>query len=113
MSSDVSGGEPSGAPEPRARGVRLPRGERRAQLLERGPGGDAPRQHLRVIHEQAERASRIVRNLLTFVRQSTPDQEAFDLSTGGGTEFATGDGSSTDVAAGGAVSCQSAIRGCS
>ena len=34
MSSDVTGGEPSAAPEPRARGVRLPRGERRAQLLE-------------------------------------------------------------------------------
>jgi AcrR family transcriptional regulator len=37
VSSDVTGGEPSGATpaaEPRARGVRLPRGERRAQLLE-------------------------------------------------------------------------------
>jgi AcrR family transcriptional regulator len=34
VSSDVTGGEPSDAPEPRARGVRLPRGERRAQLLE-------------------------------------------------------------------------------
>ena len=30
-------------------------------LLEREPGREVPREHLRVIHEQAERAGRIVR----------------------------------------------------
>jgi two-component system NtrC family sensor kinase len=49
-------------------------------LLERGPGGDATRQHLRVIHDQADRAGRIVRNLLTFVRKGTPEPEPFDLN---------------------------------
>ena len=49
-------------------------------LLERGPGGDATRQHLRVIHDQADRAGRIVKNLLTFVRKGTPEPEPFDLN---------------------------------
>lgn len=49
-------------------------------LLERGPLAEAPREHVRVIHEQAERAGRIVRNLLTFARKGTPDNEPVDLN---------------------------------
>lgn len=48
-------------------------------LLEQAPATDASR-HLRVIHEQAERAGRIVRNLLTFVRKGTPEQAPADLN---------------------------------
>ena len=49
-------------------------------LLERGMVPDEPRVHLRVIHEQAERAGRIVRNLLTFARRGTPEKEPVDLN---------------------------------
>ncbi|HEY8259018.1 MAG TPA: ATP-binding protein [Gemmatimonadales bacterium] len=49
-------------------------------LLEREPGREAPREHLRVIHEQAERAGRIVRNLLTFARKGVPEKAAVDLN---------------------------------
>ncbi len=50
-------------------------------LLERGAGtGDYPREHLRVIYDQAERAGRIVRNLLTFARKGTPEKTAVDLN---------------------------------
>ncbi|HEU4828027.1 MAG TPA: ATP-binding protein [Gemmatimonadales bacterium] len=49
-------------------------------LLERDVGGDAPRQHLRIIHEQAGRAGRIVRNLLTFVRKGTTEQSPVDVN---------------------------------
>src|SRR5690606_39222813 len=35
---------------------------------------------LRVIHEQAERAGRIVRNLLTFARKGSPEQGVVDLN---------------------------------
>src|SRR5207247_8916352 len=38
------------------------------------------RGHLRVIHEQAERASRIVRNLLTFARQGPAGQARLNLN---------------------------------
>ena len=41
---------------------------------------DPTREHLRVIHDQAERAARIVRNLLTFARPSTLAKEAVDLN---------------------------------
>ncbi|HEX5003818.1 MAG TPA: ATP-binding protein [Gemmatimonadales bacterium] len=37
------------------------------------------RDHLQVIHEQADRAGRIVANLLTFARKGTPEQAAVDL----------------------------------
>ena len=37
------------------------------------------REHLRVIHEQADRAGRIVANLLTFARKGTPEQGEVDL----------------------------------
>ncbi len=40
--------------------------------------GDA-REHLNVIHEQADRAGRIVANLLTFARKGTPEQAVVDL----------------------------------
>ena len=49
-------------------------------LLERDVGGDTPRQHLRIIHEQAGRAGRIVRNLLTFVRKGTTEQTPVDIN---------------------------------
>ena len=48
-------------------------------LLERPPHPELPREHLRVIHEQAERAGRIVRNLLTFARKGVPEKAAVDL----------------------------------
>jgi two-component system NtrC family sensor kinase len=41
---------------------------------------EAERGHLRVIHEQAERAGRIVRNLLTFARKGTPGAGPVDLN---------------------------------
>jgi CheY-like chemotaxis protein len=37
-------------------------------------------EQLRVIHEKAERAGRIVRNLLTFARKTTPGDAVVDLS---------------------------------
>jgi len=40
----------------------------------------AEREHLRVIHEQAERAGRIVRNLLTFARKGSPAEATVDLN---------------------------------
>src|SRR3954464_242778 len=49
-------------------------------LLERPGNPDLPREHLRVIHDQAERAGRIVRNLLTFARKGVPEQTAVDLN---------------------------------
>ena len=49
-------------------------------LLERPPHPELPREHLRVIHDQAERASRIVRNLLTFARKGVPEKTAVDLN---------------------------------
>ena len=49
-------------------------------LLERDPGDEPPRQHLKVIHEQADRAGRIVRNLLTFVRKGASEQAPFDVN---------------------------------
>jgi two-component system NtrC family sensor kinase len=49
-------------------------------LLERPPHLEFPREHLRVIHDQAERASRIVRNLLTFARKGVAEKTAVDLN---------------------------------
>jgi PAS domain S-box-containing protein len=49
-------------------------------LLERPAHPELPREHLRVIHDQAERAGRIVRNLLTFARRGVPEQTAVDLN---------------------------------
>ncbi|MGH7528103.1 MAG: ATP-binding protein [Gemmatimonadales bacterium] len=49
-------------------------------LLEREPHPNLPREHLRVIHDQAERAGRIVRNLLTFARKGVPEKAAVDLN---------------------------------
>ena len=49
-------------------------------LLEQKGGEDDPaREHLRVINDQAERASRIVRNLLSFARKSPAEQAPIDL----------------------------------
>jgi len=48
-------------------------------LLERPPHPERPREHLRVIYDQAERAGRIVRNLLTFARKGVPEKTAVDL----------------------------------
>jgi two-component system, NtrC family, sensor kinase len=49
-------------------------------LLEREPRPDFPHEHLRVIHDQAERAGRIVRNLLTFARKGVAEKTAVDLN---------------------------------
>ncbi len=49
-------------------------------LLEREPLPDSPRQHIRIIHDQAERAGRIVRNLLTFARKETAQKTLVDLN---------------------------------
>ncbi|MSR06369.1 MAG: response regulator [Gemmatimonadetes bacterium] len=49
-------------------------------LLEQGSVGEKDREHLRVIQEQAERAGRIVRNLLTFARKGTGDYGDVDLN---------------------------------
>jgi signal transduction histidine kinase len=49
-------------------------------LLEQERVPEASRDHLRVIHDQAERASRIVRNLLTFARKGVPELTEFDLA---------------------------------
>src|SRR3712207_8180689 len=49
-------------------------------LLEREPHPDFPHEHLRVIHDQAERAGRIVRNLLTFARKGVAEKAAVDLN---------------------------------
>src|SRR2546421_8721404 len=49
-------------------------------LLEQKELGKKDRGHLRVIHEQAERAGRIVRNLLTFARQGPAERARVDLN---------------------------------
>jgi two-component system NtrC family sensor kinase len=49
-------------------------------LLERPPHPEIPREHLKVIHDQAERAGRIVRNLLTFARKGVAEKTAVDLN---------------------------------
>ena len=49
-------------------------------LLERAPDPSLPHEHLRVIHDQAERAGRIVRNLLTFARKGVAEKTAVDLN---------------------------------
>lgn len=48
-------------------------------LLEQERVPEDAREHLRVIHEQADRAGRIVANLLTFARKGTPELAAIDL----------------------------------
>jgi two-component system NtrC family sensor kinase len=48
-------------------------------LLEQGIGDEPSREHLRVINDQAERASRIVRNLLSFAHQSPAERSSLDL----------------------------------
>ena len=49
-------------------------------LLEQKELGTKDRGHLRVIHEQADRAGRIVRNLLTFARKGPAEQARVDLN---------------------------------
>ncbi len=49
-------------------------------LLEQQEPGSKDREHLQVIHEQAERAGRIVRNLLTFARKGPAEQAPVDLN---------------------------------
>jgi two-component system NtrC family sensor kinase len=50
-------------------------------LLELGPDREQAREHLRVINDQAERASRIVRNLLSFARKGqSAERGALDLA---------------------------------
>jgi PAS domain S-box-containing protein len=49
-------------------------------LLEQKELGPNDRGHLKVIHEQADRAGRIVRNLLTFARKGPAERTRVDLS---------------------------------
>ncbi|HEY6208539.1 MAG TPA: ATP-binding protein [Gemmatimonadales bacterium] len=49
-------------------------------LLEQRELGAKDRGHLRVIHEEADRASRIVRSLLTFARRGPGERAAVDLN---------------------------------
>jgi two-component system NtrC family sensor kinase len=49
-------------------------------LLEQPKPSERDRDHLRVIREQAERAGRIVRNLLTFARKGPADVGELDLN---------------------------------
>ena len=49
-------------------------------LLEQKELGKKDRGHLQVIHEQAERAGRIVRNLLTFARKGSGERVPVDLN---------------------------------
>lgn len=49
-------------------------------LLEQKELGKKDRGHLQVIHEQAERAGRIVRNLLTFARKGAAERVPVDLN---------------------------------
>ncbi len=49
-------------------------------LLEQTGLGPKDRGHLQVIHEQAERAGRIVRNLLTFARKGPSERARVDLN---------------------------------
>ena len=49
-------------------------------LLEQKAPGPADRGHLKVIREQAERAGRIVRNLLTFARKGPAEQTRVELN---------------------------------
>src|SRR5881296_3313626 len=49
-------------------------------LLEQKELGTKDRGHLRVIHEQADRAGRIVRNLLTFARKGPAERAPVDLN---------------------------------
>ncbi len=48
-------------------------------LLEQPAGADPERGHLRVINEQAQRAGRIVKDLLTFSRKGAAERAAVDL----------------------------------
>jgi two-component system NtrC family sensor kinase len=49
-------------------------------LLERAGSAAADREHLRVINDQAQRASRIVRNLLTFARKGPAELGPVDMA---------------------------------
>ena len=49
-------------------------------LLEQRRTAPEAREHLQVIRDQAERAGRIVRNLLTFARKGPPDRAPVDLN---------------------------------
>src|SRR6201984_371200 len=49
-------------------------------LLEQKELGAKDRGHLQVIHEQADRAGRIVRNLLTFARKGPAERARVDLN---------------------------------
>ena len=49
-------------------------------LLEQKELGPNDRGHLKVIHEQADRAGRIVRNLLTFARKGPAERARLDLN---------------------------------
>ena len=49
-------------------------------LLQRPEPSEKDREHVRVIHEQAERAARIVQDLLTFAREGSTESTTIDLN---------------------------------
>ena len=49
-------------------------------LLEPGRLPETHTEHLRIVHEQAERAGRIVQNLLTFARKGEPETAEVDIN---------------------------------
>ena len=49
-------------------------------LLEPGRMPESHTEHMRIIHEQAERAGRIVQNLLTFARKEEPETAEVDMN---------------------------------
>lgn len=49
-------------------------------LVEQGRGDPRDREHLKVIHEQADRAGRIVRDLLTFARKGGHEKVRVDVN---------------------------------
>ncbi len=51
-----------------------------SEFLQERPGLAEEREHLKVIHEQAERAGRIVQNLLTFARRGAAGDAPVDLN---------------------------------
>lgn len=52
----------------------------RAQLLERNPAGGQALNHARIIREQAQRMTRIIRQLLDFARRGRAERVAVDLA---------------------------------
>jgi len=64
----------------RVNAARIPGAATEQSMLEQKELGKKDRGHLQVIQEQAERAGRIVRNLLTFARKGSAERVPVDLN---------------------------------